>query len=44
MLKKEHFKTKQRKKSYVNCEHHMRDRSRLSFALKFDRSEAIFGF
>lgn len=44
MLKKEHFKTVQRKKSYVNCEHHMRDSSRLSFALKFDRSEAIFGF
>lgn len=43
MLKKEHFKTVQRKKSYVNCEHHMRERSRLSFALKFDRSDAIFG-
>ena len=43
MLKKEHFKTVQRKQSYVNCEHHMRERSRLSFALKFDRSDAIFG-
>lgn len=43
MLKKEHFKTVQRKKSYVNCEYHMRERSRLSFALKFDRSDAIFG-
>lgn len=43
VLKKEHFKTVQRKKSSVNCEHHLRERSRLSFALKFSRSEAIFG-
>lgn len=42
VLKKEHFKTVQRKKSEVNCEHHMRERSRLFFALKISRSEAIF--